>query len=566
VAWEDSSTLDGEIGVGLRGQIFDVTGNAVGADFHINSKLAGYQAEVSIAALSNGNFAVAYTDAFDTGDGSGPGVRTRIFDASGHPVSRPGEDPSALDDIFANATKTNGQVNPTVVAMNGGGYAVFFEDNSSSADDPNATLRGRFFNADGTPASDAEFLIPQAGAAGSKFRPTAAVLVDGKFVVAWEVEVSTGPGTSTKAVHGRIFNADGTPASDDLLMNQGEDAIQSDPQVIALMDGGFAIAYGSQSNTATVHIATFTGTGAFQGNIAVEMPEMTDLVRVPSLSALADGRLVVSWTDQNYDTGSYGTHAQIFDPRTSAINLAGTGQNDHYIGTAFNDILGGSAGNDRLEGADGADVLNGGIGVDTLIGGNGNDIYYVDSTSDVVTETATGGTADLVYSSASYTLAAYVEKLTAIGSSAISLTGNTLSNTITGNAAANRIYGNNGNDTLYGGKGNDVLYGGTGKDTFVFNTTPSSTSNKDKIADWNYKDDTIYLENAVFKALKKTGALSKYSFVKAAKALDSNDYVGYDSKTGNLWYDSNGNKSGGQVIFANIGAKKPIYYTDFHII
>jgi Ca2+-binding RTX toxin-like protein len=159
-----------------------------------------------------------------------------------------------------------------------------------------------------------------------------------------------------------------------------------------------------------------------------------------------------------------------------------------------------------------------------------------------------------------------VEKLTAIGSSAISLTGNTLSNTITGNAAANRIYGNSGNDKLYGGKGNDVLYGGTGKDTFVFNTTLSSSSNKDKIADWNYKDDTIYLENAIFKALRKTGALSKSSFVKAAKALDSNDYVGYDLKTGNLWYDSNGNKSGGQVIFANIGAKKPIYYTDFHII
>ncbi|MFL4994537.1 MAG: M10 family metallopeptidase C-terminal domain-containing protein, partial [Microvirga sp.] len=164
------------------------------------------------------------------------------------------------------------------------------------------------------------------------------------------------------------------------------------------------------------------------------------------------------------------------------------------------------------------------------------------------------------------TLAAYVERLTGSGSAAINLTGNALSNRIKGNAAANKINGGNGDDTLAGGAGNDRLTGGNGKDVFVFDTAPARSGNKDTIIDWSAKHDTIQLENAVFKALKKTGGLSKSHFVKAAKALDGNDYVGYDATTGNLWYDHNGSKAGGQLVFANIGKHKSIALNDFLVV
>ncbi|MCG7392279.1 hypothetical protein MHY87_05115 [Microvirga sp. ACRRW] len=119
---------------------------------------------------------------------------------------------------------------------------------------------------------------------------------------------------------------------------------------------------------------------------------------------------------------------------------------------------------------------------------------------------------------------------------------------------------------IYGGKGNDKLTGGKGKDVFVFNTNPNSKTNKDKILDWNYKDDTIHLENKYFKALKKTGWLKKDQFVLGSKAKDKNDFVGYNKTTGDLWYDSNGSKAGGQVMFANIGKNKKIAYNDFFVI
>ena len=63
-----------------------------------------------------------------------------------------------------------------------------------------------------------------------------------------------------------------------------------------------------------------------------------------------------------------------------------------------------------------------------------------------------------------------------------------------------------GNDKLSGGLGNDMLTGGKGKDVFVFDTKlgTSSTDRKvnfDTIKDFSVKDDSLYLDNAIFKKL-----------------------------------------------------------------
>jgi Ca2+-binding RTX toxin-like protein len=90
-------------------------------------------------------------------------------------------------------------------------------------------------------------------------------------------------------------------------------------------------------------------------------------------------------------------------------------------------------------------------------GGAGNDTYKVDKATDKVIEKAGEGT-DLVKSSADFSLADNIEKLTLIGSGDIAGTGNTLNNTIVGNA---------GDNTLNGGGGADRMEGGGGNDTYV---------------------------------------------------------------------------------------------------
>ena len=137
---------------------------------------------------------------------------------------------------------------------------------------------------------------------------------------------------------------------------------------------------------------------------------------------------------------------------TTAIN--GTGN-------ALNNVLTGNGAVNTLTGGAGNDTLNGGAGNDTMVGGAGDDTYFVDSTSDVVTEAANEGV-DTVNSSVTLTLGNNVENLVLTGTSTINGTGNTLNNTLTGNSVAN---------TLSGGTGADTMIGGAGNDTYVVDNT-----------------------------------------------------------------------------------------------
>lgn len=103
-----------------------------------------------------------------------------------------------------------------------------------------------------------------------------------------------------------------------------------------------------------------------------------------------------------------------------------------------------------------------------MIGGTGNDTYVRNSTNDVISELADAGV-DTVHTYLSYQLLDHLENATAMGQGNLSLTGNTVANTLTGNQGNNRLDGGLGNDLLMGAAGNDtyVLRRGDGQDTIV---------------------------------------------------------------------------------------------------
>ncbi|WP_445503627.1 right-handed parallel beta-helix repeat-containing protein [Microvirga sp. G4-2] len=255
-----------------------------------------------------------------------------------------------------------------------------------------------------------------------------------------------------------------------------------------------------------------------------------------------------------------------YDTVYSSINFALSADVERLIlsGTASRGT--GNALSNTLIGNASSNLLNGAEGADRMSGGSGNDGYYVDNRGDVVIETSAAGGSDFIRTSVSYVLSNYVENMYAFGSSAIYLVGNDLNNTLSGNAASNTIRGGNGHDKLYGGAGNDLLYGGAGNDIFVFNTALNSSLNKDSILDFDARYDTIRLENAVFKSLKYTGTLSSSHFIIGSGAKDSNDFIGYNKTTGDVWYDYNGSAAGGRTVFANIGANETVTNADFYII
>ncbi len=142
---------------------------------------------------------------------------------------------------------------------------------------------------------------------------------------------------------------------------------------------------------------------------------------------------------------------------------------------------------------------------------------------------------------------------------------------LSGAAGHDRLSGGAGRDTLSGGLGNDTLSGGSGRDVFVFNTKLNKTGNVDKIASFSVKDDTIWLDNAIFKKLgkgteAKPGKLNKDFFELGSKAKDKTDYLVYDKATGALSYDADGSGKGAAVKFAQLDKNLKLSALDFMII
>jgi Ca2+-binding RTX toxin-like protein len=173
----------------------------------------------------------------------------------------------------------------------------------------------------------------------------------------------------------------------------------------------------------------------------------------------------------------------------------------------------------------------------------------------MATIAAPGRAADTFLSTASVnTLASTTRNLVLTGSSAINGSGNNLDNTITGNAAANSLWGAGGKDRLGGAAGNDTLTGGAAADIFRFDTAPHSSSNTDRITDFNASaGDRIQLENGVFTAFKATGPLETGLVHTGDSWTTPSQRILYNPATGNLLYDSNGSQAGGSMaIFANL--------------
>ncbi|WP_112662086.1 M10 family metallopeptidase C-terminal domain-containing protein [Microvirga flavescens] len=141
-----------------------------------------------------------------------------------------------------------------------------------------------------------------------------------------------------------------------------------------------------------------------------------------------------------------------------------------------------------------------------------------------------------------------------------------------GGAKNDRLGGGAGNDILWGGAGNDTLTGNGGRDIFVFNTKPHATRNKDKIKDFRVRDDTIWLDNAVFKKLGAKGSESKPALLKKGyftigdAAADANDYIVYDKSKGILYYDADGSGAGKAVIIATLPKNLKMTHKDFYVI
>ncbi|WP_269745878.1 calcium-binding protein [Methyloversatilis discipulorum] len=273
----------------------------------------------------------------------------------------------------------------------------------------------------------------------------------------------------------------------------------------------------------------------------------------------------------------------------SALEGTGNELGNVLTGNALDNELFGLVGNDVLAGGDGNDLLDGGEGIDSMSGGAGDDTYVVDNVRDVVSEGLNAGT-DTVRSALSYALGANVENLELTGTAHLSGTGNALANVITGNSGNNVLSGGLGDDVLLGGAGNDALLGGAGndwlsggeglntltggagEDVFYFDAAPAPGTLQ-TVADFSLIDDRIVFDATVFDALgagfNETPAAMPSELVQigsGSAATDGDVRLIYDTASGALYYDADGNGAGDAVQLAQFTGKPLLSADHFEVL
>src|SRR4051794_21212564 len=175
--------------------------------------------------------------------------------------------------------------------------------------------------------------------------------------------------------------------------------------------------------------------------------------------------------------------------------------------------LNGTEGNDSLSGTDAADSISGFGGNDFLAGGNGTD-------------------------------------------------------TIVGGSGNDTVYGDGGDDWLEGGAGNDSLSGGSGQDNIVFREF--GVANADTIGSFDAGWDRIQLDVAAFANLGANGRFASgdarfYAAAGATGGHDSDDRIIYNTSTGQLFYDADGNGPGAAQLIGTFQGAPNITATDINV-
>ncbi|MFN0190886.1 MAG: beta strand repeat-containing protein [Aestuariivirga sp.] len=365
--------------------------------FTIDSSVAR-DTGASIASLDGGGVAVAWTRTV----GAETEVWYAVYDAAGGVIKAVGQ----LDTI--------GTINRnvSVTAMNGGGFAIAYEDNGWDGDVDITLAR---FNAAGT-FIDWDNVSSFAAADEN---PYVTRMSNGMLAVAYGNNSFADTDTYVTLIN---------PNTGDVLATR--------------------TVTGGESISDDTDFAAIAGFG--EGRLAVFHTNLTD--------SDVDGEDLQAVRTVNGD----GANDVFFGDELVDI-LNGNGGADNLAGGANDDTVNGGDDNDILRGNGGDDVLDGGAGDDSMAGGDGDDAYVVSGAGDTLLELLNQGI-DEVRAGFDFTLAAHFENLLLTGGGAIDGTGNAAKNKITGNGAANTLSGLDDNDTLIGGGGNDILLGGNGAD------------------------------------------------------------------------------------------------------
>lgn len=558
----------------------------VSGEIQVNTTASGSQYWTDVTATTDGRFFVT----FATGS-SDVDIYGRFINANG---TGAGDQIAIAIDGADNAGST--EIDASVAHRANGIVAVVYVSNDQ-AGGQDFDIYMRFVSADGT-VSDGPLNGPGWEVAGvsldtgrSLVNPDIATLANGQSLIVWSA-IYNGV---DRDIHARFLNAAGTGfVTSDYRPADGFGPSVSDYPSVAASGNNALIVYEDSRDGLTDDIRysfydgatdTFVSPGRLLGD------EATASLKRPDVAALSDGRYVVVWTNDLTDkiegrfvnaggnalggvftiSNTAGSHDYA---RVAALPDGGFvvtwDENGSYFetGNFFPDH---SVIARRFE-ANGSPV---------------GDLFLVSTDSP---GTDQGIPAIAVNRDTGRTFIVWEDEAArsedgaplgirggAFEPSTDPVMGTVASNTIITYSLGERISGLQGDDTILAMAGNDIvdggpgfdrITGGPGADTYLFTTgIKAKDKNIDTITDFSAPEDSIHLDNAIFAKLKKEGGLKAKFFNVGSKAGDGNDYIVYNKNSGDIFYDKNGSKKGGALLFATLeGSPDNVTAGDFIVI
>lgn len=447
----------------IKAQIFDATGARVGAEFRVNTEVAGLQTVPTVATLANGNFVITWTDDSRTlGDNDGFSVKAQIYTPSGAPIG---------SEFLVNTKVALSQLQPDITALDTGGFVVSWTDNDQSVDSSFSSIKAQIFDEFGAKIG-AEFVVNTQKYAVQE-NPSIAGLGDGRLVIAWQdFSLSLGD-FDFRSIKAQVFDLTEGPI-DLLLSNATVVENAPDGSLVGIVTGVDPDPVDTLSyvlrDDAGGRFALDAATGALTVAVGADLdfettPSLAVAVRVTDLSGLFyDETLTIQLIDVA-DTNS---------PPVDLLLIGGSVDENAPAGTVVGTVIGVDPGDTLryalVDDAGGRFVLDAVTGLLSVAAGAILDFEITPSLDIVSRVTDSAGQA-------------YEERLTIqlidviegvidasyIGTNSANSFAATPGSrwTLTGLGGADTLTGAENDDTLIGGQGNDSLAGLGGDDVFL---------------------------------------------------------------------------------------------------
>ncbi|MCO6455045.1 MAG: hypothetical protein J5I93_07070 [Pirellulaceae bacterium] len=269
----------------IQGQRFHADGQTNGDEFQVNTYSGYGQVDPAVAHDGVGRFVVTWSNhRMDYGDTSVTSIQARLFSADGTPLG---------DQFLVNSYTTSIQEESDVAMGADGEFVVVWKSYGSNGPQPGwMSVQGRAFTESGVPLGD-DFQVNDSAPAHYIATPSVAVDADGSFVVAWASALSPGDDTSGASVQARRYSADVVPLSPQFQVNTITLHDQRHPSAAMLSDGGFVVAWESYGSSirARRFLSDGTPTGPdFQVNTLPDYGQGR-----PSVAASERAGFVVTW-------------------------------------------------------------------------------------------------------------------------------------------------------------------------------------------------------------------------------------------------------------------------------